>query len=200
MTKTHNYFFPVTNIPWEKDTDSFFEQVTRDGGVVSIDIDDTLAAFIPYMEERYGTPVEGSMASGSLEVMWPYVNWSAALKNEEMCFDIPVMELAKEMVEELDCQVPIAYISARPNNLNYITFEWLDWHNFPPAPVACLGRDLKKGFLRSGMFKLIIDDNPSAMKIARDIKVKRYCVAQPWNEDEEYRMTIQEITNDLCSL
>lgn len=196
----HNYFFPITNIPWEKHTESFFDEITTDGGVVSVDIDDTLAEFVNHMVKLYGPAVEGSMPSGKLEIMWPQVDWKTVLTNEDMCFNMDVVEGAKEMVDELSCKVPIAYISARPANLNFITFEWLDWHSFPPAPVACLGSDLKKGFLRSGMFKLIIDDNPSAMKIAREIKVKRFCVAQPWNEDEQYRMSMEEIINEVRSL
>ena len=121
MSKTHNYFFPVTSVPWEKETASFFEQVTKDGGVVSVDIDDTLAEFVDYMVKLYGPAVEGSMSSGSLEIMWPQVDWVEVLKDEEICFHMDVLEGAKEMVDELSCKAPIAYISARPTNLNFIT-------------------------------------------------------------------------------
>ena len=197
MSKTHNYFFPVTNLPWAT---NFFEQITKDGKVVALDIDDTLADFIGHMVSVYGEPVFDSMSSGSLEIMWPHIDWATALKDQILTKDMPVIDGALELADELACRAPIAYVTARPKELSWVTSLWLEGHGFPPAPVACLGRDLKAGFLRSGMFKLIIDDNPKAMRIAQQVRAKRYCVAQPWNEDERYRMSIKEITNEVRSL
>ena len=197
MSKTHSYFFPISTIPWET---SFFEQITRDGKVVALDIDDTLADFVGHMVSVYGEPVFESMSSGSLEVMWPHIDWGTALADEILTRDMPVMDGSLELAHDLACRAPIAYVTARPKELSWVTSKWLSYHGFPPAPVACLGKELKAGFLRSGMFKLIIDDNPKAMRIAQQVGAKRFCVAQPWNEDENYRMTIQEITNEVRSL
>ena len=198
MPETHKYFFPVANVPWNRP--SFFEQITADGKVVALDIDDTLADFMGYMETIYGEPVFGSRLSSSLETMWPHIDWTTALKDENLCRGMPVMDGSLELADELACRAPLAYVTARPKELSWVTGRWLEVNGFPPAPVACLGKELKAGFLRSGMFKLIIDDNPKAMRIAQQVKAKRFCVAQPWNEDENYRMTIKEITNEVRSL
>lgn len=197
MTKTHNYFFPVTHVPWRT---PFFEEVTKDGKIVALDIDDTLAEFVSHMIKIYGSPVEGSMSSGSLEIMWPYVNWSEVLKNPSICNEMDVVDGALELAHEISSRAAIAYVTARPAELSWVTTRWLLDKDFPPAPVACLGKELKAGFLRSGMFKLIIDDNPTAMRIAQEVGAKRYCVAQPWNEDEKYRMSVREIFNEVRSL
>jgi hypothetical protein len=195
----HNYFFPIHQVPWH-DTDDLWDQITRDGKVVSLDIDDTLADFVGHMTNVFGEPVPGVMKNGSLEEMWPGVNWYDVLRDPTHALAMEPFEYAPALADELASRVPFMYLSARPPELTLATAEWLKRHSFVPAPMLCAGSKLKKGLLRTGMFGVIIDDNPSAMKIAREIKAKRYCVARPWNEDEQNRMTVQEIYREVSTL
>lgn len=195
MAKTHNYFFPISNVPWQT---THLEQITRNGKIAALDIDDTLADFVPYMESIYGTPHHPQYNGyWRLEEMWPDVDWETELKNVDHAYKMPSREGAHELADELARKVPFIYLTARPPELNYATATWLHHNEFIPAPIACVGKDLKKGLLRSGLFGVIIDDSPTAMKIARDVKALRFCIKQPWNEDEQRRFSLQEVTREL---
>jgi hypothetical protein len=200
MSKIHNYFFPVVSVPWQ--AQDVLETMADAGQILALDIDDTLADFLGGIEERYGAyiPEENNGADWRLERMYPGINWSEELRKPDLALELKPLEHSKELAMEITKRVPFVYLSARPVELNYATAHWLNNHGYPPAPVMCVGKDLKKGLLRSGIFGFIIDDSPSVMRIAKEVKAKRICIATPWNEGEQYRMNVKEALHEVQSL
>ena len=147
---------------------------------IILDIDDVLADTFGALENQLGPAADASIEN--LEVMFPGADLAHFLQSVEFHREIPPIEGAAEGVKWIIRGAhEVIYVTSRLPEMEAATQIWLEESGFPQAPLYCIGREPKKGLLRSDPYNLLIDDQLRYLSIARDHGKRTIALANPWN-------------------
>jgi hypothetical protein len=147
---------------------------------ILIDFDDVLSDTFAELERREGPATDFS--TEDLRVMLPGIDLDKYFRNSGFHLEIPPVPGAAEGVSWIVEQGhEVRYASARPQDVEEVSREWLEMWGFPVVPLHCLGREGKKELLRSDPYELLIDDQMRYLRIAQEQGKRAIAMERRWN-------------------
>lgn len=125
---------------------------------IAVDIDDVLAQFYPAMCKRFGTHIkQTNIWDPTKEASLVASNFHIIQNNKRFW-----LSLEKESQPE-DIDFPVTcYITSSPSLMRGFRKEWLEFWNFPQAPV--ISAQNKAQVMRQKDIDVLIDDKPATIR------------------------------------
>ena len=142
--------------------------------MILCDIDGTIAATGEFLQSRYGIPLAEYPAP------FPKEFWTSQ-EGYEAFRDAAPIPGAVEALKMLDQSNPVHYITVRSPEMKFVTFRWLQLHDFPQGAVFFCDNLKEKGDVARDA-ALVFDDDPKAplFYLFRQLIM----IARPYNQGE----------------
>ncbi len=170
---------------------------------IYIDVDGVLADFVARILYNYNTK-NGTSYTHEDVTDWGFTdilkgeNWRTYL-DDRFWADLPALQGASPLMLAVRATGrPYAFLTMLPDGTGLSVEgrrEWLDkwftWFDNDKPSELMIVAARKELVVHPG--DLLIDDNPEFIKAVKNNGAEGFLLAQPWNHDAPFRMTLEEI-------